>query len=176
MNPTVFISYLPDTKVLAEELVRALETNGVSCWAAYKDLHPGQNRTEELERAASSADWFTMIARPRGQSTTWQEYEWRLALMKTWDDRAKRILPVVVGEGSISALRQWVPLQIPDPPVSSAWTDEVLRVIQSAAPRLTDQMDPDLVHQREQRFAAMQAETDDLWQRESHERPVGSKP
>lgn len=38
----VFISYASDTKPLAEELARALESQGIEPWVDFKDLQPGQ--------------------------------------------------------------------------------------------------------------------------------------
>jgi len=50
-EPGVFISYARDTKPLAESLARALEERGISSWAGFKDLQPGQRWREEVERA-----------------------------------------------------------------------------------------------------------------------------
>lgn len=155
MNPTVFVSYPPDIQPLAEQLVHTLEEHGVSCWAAFKDLHPGQNVKAELDHAASNAEWFAIVARPRNSPTPQQQYEWRLALTTTWDDSKKSILPVVVGDGSIGALREWAPLEIADSSSSPAWTYDALRAIQSGGRRSTDVLDSDTLRQRAQRLETM---------------------
>jgi len=51
----IFISYASDTKPLAEELTRALESQGIEPWVDFKDLQPGQRWREELERAIDAA-------------------------------------------------------------------------------------------------------------------------
>src|SRR6266446_6666256 len=60
-NPNVFISYASDTKPLAEELTRALESQGIEPWVDFKDLQPGQRWREELERAIDAAQWFVIL-------------------------------------------------------------------------------------------------------------------
>ena len=68
----VFISYASDTKPLAEELTRALESQGIEPWVDFKDLQPGQRRREELEvpstqRSGSSFSSALRVALLRGR-------------------------------------------------------------------------------------------------------------
>ena len=175
MSLHVFVSYLPDTQPLAENLVNALEHEGIECWAAFKDLRAGQNFKDEFERAASTADWFVIVVRPKSRSTSWQEYEWRLALNKTWEDKTKRILPVIVGPGSAADLREWVPLHLEDPPRSADWMLEVARVLKSDNRSSTVEADPEIVRQRERRFAEITESVNRLWEKETNILPAQSK-
>src|SRR5215467_12218559 len=93
----VFISYASDMKRLAEELTRALESQGLEPWVDFKDLHPGQRWKEELERAVDWAQWFIILVGSDSRATPWQEAEWSAALARTWADREKKLLPVVFG-------------------------------------------------------------------------------
>jgi hypothetical protein len=68
---SVFISYASDTKPRAEELARALENQGLEPWVDFKDLHPGQQWREELERAIEEAQWFLILVGSASRATPW---------------------------------------------------------------------------------------------------------
>src|SRR6266567_8952428 len=131
-STNVFISYASDTKPLAEELTRALESQGIEPWVDFKDLQPGQRWREELERAIDAAQWFVILVGSKSRATPWQEAEWSAALASSWADREKKLLPVVFGEGDPPPfLRNWVSLRIDPEREASTWTRHVLGALRN---------------------------------------------
>src|SRR5690242_20224381 len=123
---SVFISYASDTKPLAEELTKALESQGIEPWVDFK-MRPGQRSREELQRAIDAAQWFVILVGSKSRATPWQEAEWSAALARSWADREKKVLPVVFGEGDAPPfLRNWVSLRINPEREASTWTHHVL--------------------------------------------------
>jgi hypothetical protein len=70
---------------LAEEFTRTLQSQGIQALAAFKDLQPGQNLREELERAIDSCRWLLFVLGPNSLASRWQEAEWRAALASSWE-------------------------------------------------------------------------------------------
>src|SRR5260370_30602985 len=129
---SVFISYATDTKLLAEELTRALESQGIEAWVDFKDLQPGQRWKDELERAIAAAQWVLILVGSGSRATAWQEAEWSAALTRTWADSDKRLLPVVFGESEPPPfLRNWVSLRVDPAKEPSTWTRHVLDALRS---------------------------------------------
>ncbi len=128
----VFISYASDTKPLAEELTRALETQGIEPWVDFRNLRPGQRWPEELERAVENAEWFLILVGAHSRATLRQEAEWSAALTRTWADREKRLLPIVFGQGEPPPfLRNWVPLRVNPEAEALTWTRRVVDELRS---------------------------------------------
>jgi hypothetical protein len=129
----VFISYAADTKLLAEQLTQALQTQGFHVWADFKDLRPGQVWRDEIDRALEGARSFVIIVRPTSRAGSWQDTEWRAALTKVWSDSDKRMIPVLVGGTEPPPfLRNWVSLMV-DPDAEPAnWTRHVVDALLSA--------------------------------------------
>lgn len=126
----VFISHTWDTKSLAEELIKALEKQGIEAWVDFKDLRPGHRWKEELERAIDWAAFIVFLLTPESQATPWQEAEWGAALARTWMDNDKKLLPVVFGKTDPPPfLRDWVSLRIDPKTEASVWTREVLNAL-----------------------------------------------
>jgi hypothetical protein len=100
--PDVFLSHGPDTRPLAEQLVKALDEGGLRSWASFKDLRPGQRFTDELERAATGASSFLILVDPEGKPSSWQDAEWRAAFSAVWMDEHKRLIPLIVGNAAVS--------------------------------------------------------------------------
>ena len=131
-NANVFISYASDTRPLAEELTRDLESQGIEPWVDFKDLHPGQRVSEELQRAIDQAAWFVVLVGSESRTTRWLEAEWSAALARTWESEDKRLLPIVFGNGQLPAfLRNWVALRVNPDTEASTWTRKVLDVLRS---------------------------------------------
>jgi hypothetical protein len=130
---SVFISHGTDTRPLAEELTRALESQGIEAWVDFKDLRPGQRWKDELERAIGDAQWFLILVGSGNRATAWQEAEWSTALARTWTDRDKRLLPIVFGQTEPPPfLRNWVSLRVDPTKEPSTWTRHVLDALRSA--------------------------------------------
>ena len=149
----VFISYAADTKLLAEQLTQALQTQGFHVWSDFKDLRPGQVWQDEIERALESARSFVIIVGPTSWASSWQEYEWRAALVKVWSDSDKRMIPVVVGGTEPPPfLRNWVSL-IVDPAAEPAnWTRHVVDALLSAPNELVHAPSAGSWRERQRRF------------------------
>lgn len=129
---SVFISYASDTKPLAEELTKALESQGIEPWVDFKDLHPGQRWREELERAVEEAHWLLILVGSESRATRWQEAEWSAALARTWVDREKQLLPIVFGKDDPPPfLRNWVALRVNPDTEASTWTRKVIDVLRN---------------------------------------------
>ena len=135
----VFISYATDTKPLAEQLTKTLQTQGFHAWADFKDLRPGQVWQDEIERALENARSFLILVSPGSRASSWQEAEWRAVLAKVWSDSGKRLIPVVVGGTEPPPfLRNWVSLLV-DPDAEPAnWTHHVVDALRSAPSELTE--------------------------------------
>ena len=129
---SVFISYATDTKLLAEELTRALESQGIEAWVDFKDLRPGQRWKDELEHAIGAAQWVLILVSSGNRATAWQEAEWSAALSHSWADSDKRLLPVVFGQTEPPPfLRNWVSLRVDPAKEPLTWTRHVLDALRS---------------------------------------------
>ncbi len=128
----VFISYASDTRPLAEELTKALESQGIEPWVDFKDLHPGQLWKEELERAIDAAQWVLILVGSHSRTTRWQEAEWSAALTRSWVDREKRLLPIMFGQDDPPPfLRNWVALRVNPDTEASTWTRKVIDILRN---------------------------------------------
>lgn len=128
---SVFISYTNGTKPRAQELTRALESEGIESWVDFKDLRPGQRWKEELDRAIMAARFVVILVGADNRATAWQEAEWSTALARSWEDSDKRLLPVVFGETETPPfLRNWVPLRVASDQDPATWTHRVLDALQ----------------------------------------------
>jgi hypothetical protein len=171
----VFISYAADTKPLAEELARALQRQGMESWAAFKDLQPGQNILEELERAIATSRWLLFVIGPNSLASRWQEAEWRAALASSWEHSEKKMLPVVVGGAEPPPfLRNWVSLNVDPATEPVVWTHHVLDVLRSAGNR-TAALSPKDQHERQLRMAEIGKAAEALRTLEPEEPPVSLK-
>jgi hypothetical protein len=159
----VFISYASDTKPLAEELTRALESQGIEPWVDFKDLHPGQRWREEMERAIDAAQWFVILVGSKSLATPWQEAEWSAALARSWADREKKLLPVVFGEGDPPPfLRNWVSLRIDPEREASTWTRHVLGALRNLRNEAVHSMDPQSWEERHERLNDVRKAAEEL--------------
>lgn len=126
-SSSIFISYAADARDRAQELTRALASQGIEAWVDFKDLRPGQRWKEELERAISAAHWLLILVGPGDRATAWQEAEWSTALARSWADGDKQLLPIVFGEAEPPAfLRNWVSLRVDPDKEPTTWTHHVL--------------------------------------------------
>jgi hypothetical protein len=61
MAHDVFISYPHENKLIADAICSKLESNGVRCWVAPRDILPGQNYAEALLNAIDRATIFVLV-------------------------------------------------------------------------------------------------------------------
>jgi hypothetical protein len=169
----VFISYASDTKPLAEELTRALESHGIEPWVDFKDLQPGQRRREEVERAIDAAQWIVILVRPDSRATPWQEAEWGAALAGTWADSDKKLLPIIFGQSDPPPfLRYWVPLKIDPDAERSTWTSLVLDTLGNIHDDRFQGRSPANREERIKRFEKIQAAAEELRDAKPDEPPA----
>lgn len=172
----VFISYATDTKPLAEELTRALQSQGIEAWVAFKDLHPGQRWKDELERAVENARWVLVLVGPNSRATAWQEAEWSTALAKTWADSDKRMLPVVVGATEPPPfLRKWVPVRVDPVAEPATWTQRVLDALRSARNRAVHDLAPRDRRERDERLTEISKAAEELRKQQADEPPTATR-
>lgn len=67
----VFISYSTLDAVAAETVRDVLETNGLSCWMAPRDIPGGSNYTKEIPIAIRGCTVFVLILSENAQSSHW---------------------------------------------------------------------------------------------------------
>jgi TIR domain len=130
----VFISYSQDAKPRARKLSESLETRGVSTWADFKSIRPGQRFLEEIERALDDSQYFLLVVGPKHDIGEWQDREWMGALQRTWDDSKKRIIPVLVDDATPpSFLRRWVSVRVRPGKSESEWINPIYDAVRGRA-------------------------------------------
>jgi regulator of protease activity HflC (stomatin/prohibitin superfamily) len=61
MSPSVFLSHASKDKKIVETLCRALESRGVACWLASRDVNPGENFMQAIVRAIRAAKIMVLV-------------------------------------------------------------------------------------------------------------------
>ena len=61
MNHDVYVCYSPRDKMAADQVVRAIEAGGVSCWVAPRDLQPGASWGAEILGAIETSKVFVLL-------------------------------------------------------------------------------------------------------------------
>ena len=152
-EPGVFISYARDTKPLAESLSRALEERGISSWAGFKDLQPGQRWREEVERALKDAGSFLILVGPDSSPGPYVQAEWQAALTQAWSDPHKILIPIVFGAAEPPPfLRNWVPLRVDPGTEPSKWILRVVDALESRRTEVAERASPDAQAERIERW------------------------
>ena len=130
--PKVFISYAHDSRPLAEELTQAFSNEGITVWADFKDLQPGDQWRIKLDRAIKASNLFLFLISPNIQMSPWQELESQTALAKAWTDSKTKVLPVLTGSSeSPPFLRSWVSLRVDPNAEPLTWTKRVVEAVRS---------------------------------------------
>jgi hypothetical protein len=172
----VFISYASDTKRWAEELTRALKSQGMEPWVDFKDLHPGQRWREQLERAIDASEMLVILVGSGSRATPWQEAEWSAALTGTWADREKKLLPVIFGEGDPPPfLRNWVSLRIDPESEAATWTRDVLDALRSLRNKAVHSTGPQNREERQERLDEVRKAAEEL-RKQQPDDPPGISP
>lgn len=89
----VFISYSTLDSVSAETLRDILETNGISCWMAPRDIPGGSNYTKEIPIAIRGCTVFLLVLSQNAQNSHWVLKELDSAV-----NAGKVILPFMLEE------------------------------------------------------------------------------
>ncbi len=61
MAHDVFISYSTKDKVIADAICNAMETSGIRCWIAPRDIQPGREWPEAIDNAISTSSVMVLI-------------------------------------------------------------------------------------------------------------------
>lgn len=88
VQEAVFISYSSHNKIVADAMVHYLESNGVRCWYAPRDIEPGGEYAVAIESAISNAQCFVLVFSADSDKSKYCMKELNLAL-----EREKLILP-----------------------------------------------------------------------------------
>ena len=170
---SVFISYATDMKPRAQELIRALASQGIEAWVDFKDLRPGQRWKDELERAIGAARWVLILVGPGDRATAWQEAEWSAALARSWADGDKQLLPVVFGEAEPPPfLRSWVSLRVDPDKEPTTWTRHVLDALRTARNEAVHDVGGQNRRERQRRFDEISKAADELREGRPDEPPI----
>lgn len=60
-GPQVFISYCSEDKSVADEVCAGLESSGITCWIAPRDVRPGENWAGSIIKSISAAKVMVLI-------------------------------------------------------------------------------------------------------------------
>lgn len=112
MSREIFISYSQGDKAAAEEVCRVLESNGVTCWIAPRNIPPGATWANSIVQAIESCRAMILICSGHSNESRQMSRELQLA-----DERKLPILPArlepVALKGEYSYylnLTQWLDL------------------------------------------------------------------
>ncbi len=134
--PDVFISYSTDARPWAEKLSESLESKGISTWADFKSIMPGQQWRKEIQRALDDAKYFLIVVGPKNQIGEWQDREWQGALQRTWADSNTRIIPVLINDATPpSFLKNWVFVRMQPGKPESSWIDRIYDAVRGTGSR-----------------------------------------
>jgi HJR/Mrr/RecB family endonuclease len=101
-GPTkVFLSYSREDKDTARYIADALKRSGVSTWFDEWELQVGDSIVEHVEQAVASSDIVLVLLSPASVSSRWIQAEWSAAFARELNDRAIRIIPVLIADCEI---------------------------------------------------------------------------
>lgn len=133
MSAKVFISYSSEDRDVATKICDALETRGVKCWIASRDVGPGENFQESIVKTIRDANVMVLVF--TGNANNSDEIKKELALAS---QNKLAIIPVrmedVVPNDAFEyefATRQWVDL-------FQDWEQEIERLSSSIANTVAD--------------------------------------
>lgn len=100
----VFLSYASEDKPTARYIADALKRSGVSTWFDEWELAGGDSIVQHVERAVTSSDIVLVLLSPASVKSTWIQAEWSAAFSRELNDRAIRIIPVLIADCEIPPL------------------------------------------------------------------------
>lgn len=103
-NTKVFLSYAQADKDTARYIADALKRSGVATLFDEWELQLGDSIVQHIERAVESSDFVLVLLSPAAVNSHWIEHEWSAAFSKELNDRAIRILPVLIADCDIPPL------------------------------------------------------------------------
>ena len=97
----VFLSYARADKETARYIADELKQSGVSPWFDEWDLAWGDSIVDRIESAVTSSDIVLVLLSPASVASDWIQREWSAALSRELNDRAIRVLPVLIADCEI---------------------------------------------------------------------------
>lgn len=85
----IFLSYSHRDEHIAQELVARLQSSGLNCFLAAKDIAPGDNWKAEIRHAIRCSDKVLLLVTPRSKGSVWVTLETGAA----WMDE-KQLIPL----------------------------------------------------------------------------------
>jgi hypothetical protein len=141
----IFVSHSTSDKGVAEWLVGALETAGVTCWIAPRDIPPGSDFGEEIFTAIEQSTMFVLVFSNRADGSKHVLREVDLAL-----DRDKIIVPIKIddsvptgGMGYRLRTVQWI--DAGGTPIPAKIVQDTLTVLTAAAKRAAPPETPEFI-------------------------------
>ena len=108
MGDTVFLSHASRTELEARRLAEALAGLGLEVRLDEKDFEPGDRWGQSVQEALNEANAYVVLVRGGEEPGGWLRTEWKEAARRTALSPEKKIIPVVIGDGSIPPyLRLW---------------------------------------------------------------------
>jgi hypothetical protein len=93
MKHHIFISYSSKDAKIASLLVNYLETQGIPCWIAPRNIASGHDYTDSIDEAIKSCDGFVLIFSANSAKSVWVKKELSLGI-----HHQKNILPFKISD------------------------------------------------------------------------------
>ncbi|MBE6763669.1 MAG: toll/interleukin-1 receptor domain-containing protein [Ruminococcaceae bacterium] len=94
---TVFVSYKSEVQTLSLAFVKRLESIGIDCWIACRDIHLGTDYVDEIPQAIDDCHFFLLVLSENVEASPWVKSELKQAISS-----GKFILPVMIEEFALS--------------------------------------------------------------------------
>jgi predicted nucleotide-binding protein len=92
-QPYLFASFSSRDLGIVDRVVDQLSTNGISVWAAHRNLQPGEAWSEAIARAVSTASGVLVFLSSASLRSLWAKRELISAV-----NAQKRVFPIILGE------------------------------------------------------------------------------
>jgi TIR domain len=99
---TAFLSHSSANRGFAAKLRKELGKRGVALWRG-EGAAAGSSETERLKEGIRSASDLLLLVGPRDGKEEQQRLTWGLVLESAWDDKSKRLIPILLHETRLPA-------------------------------------------------------------------------
>jgi uncharacterized protein YjbI with pentapeptide repeats len=105
-----FISYSSKDQEFVQQLFEDLQSEGIRCWTAFKDLKPGDQIVERIEEAIGSFDKLLLVISEDSIRSTFVNYEITTILQKEQQTHRTLLFPIRIDDSFPTSIRGWSPL------------------------------------------------------------------